>query len=206
MVGIAAVLAGVKVLGHRSHNETLQHQIEAGNWRTQADTLHTKAGVERTKAVGARTESSNQWAFYQAKKLRQHFYEVQLEMADLLVKDESARDMAAKWKANVQRYSQDTKEIQEAANKQAELAREYEAEAEKLDHEAKELDENIKEEQEKSHHAHRKSDFYDLGEMGVELALVVCSVAILTRRRGFWIAGLALGAVGAALGLIGLLI
>src|SRR4051812_45637120 len=63
MVVIAAVLAGVKVLGHRAHNDVLRYNIEAGQKRTEADTLHTKA-------VAASTRASNQWSYYQAKKLR----------------------------------------------------------------------------------------------------------------------------------------
>ena len=49
MVVIAALLAGVKVLGHRTHNDTLGYQI--------------KAGVTNT-------EASNLWNFFQAKKMR----------------------------------------------------------------------------------------------------------------------------------------
>src|SRR5438132_9018579 len=50
MVVIGAILAMVKVLGHRTHNETLGYQIQAGNYNTQA---------------------SNQWQFFQAKKMRE---------------------------------------------------------------------------------------------------------------------------------------
>src|SRR6478752_9434977 len=50
MVIIAALLAGVKVLGHRTHNDTLGYQI--------------KAGVTNT-------EASNQWNFFQSKKMRE---------------------------------------------------------------------------------------------------------------------------------------
>src|SRR5262249_35975968 len=132
MVVIAAVLAGVKVLGHRSHNETLQLQIEAGNHRTeasdvrtragdihtQADTLDTRAGVARTRAVAANTEASNQWAFYQAKKLRQHFYEGQSELVEVLARDDSkTSSTVAGWKANAERYKKETQEIAEAAKK-----------------------------------------------------------------------------------------
>jgi hypothetical protein len=192
MVVIAACLAGVKVLGHRSHNETLQLQIEA-------DTKHTKAGVFRTKAVGARTEASNQWAFYQAKKLRQHFYEGQQELAALIGREDSASAKAAQWKANVERYRKDTEEIAEEAKKLTAEAKEHDKEADHLDHEAVEKTE-------KAEHSHRRSDFFDIGEMGVELALVLCSVAILTKRPPFWYGGIALGACGAALAAIGLVL
>src|SRR5262249_29155682 len=50
MVAIAAVLAAVKVLGHRTHNETLAYEIKAGVTHTQ---------------------ESDQWNFFQAKKMRE---------------------------------------------------------------------------------------------------------------------------------------
>ena len=60
MVVIAAVLAAVKVLGHRTHNETLEYQI--------------KAGV-------AHTQESDQWNFFQAKKMREVLAELRASMA-----------------------------------------------------------------------------------------------------------------------------
>src|SRR5437763_585857 len=60
MVVIAAVLAAVKVLGHRTHNETLAYQI--------------KAGV-------AHTQESDQWNFFQAKKMREVLAELRATLA-----------------------------------------------------------------------------------------------------------------------------
>ena len=40
-----------------------------------------------------------------------------------------------------------------------------------------------------------------LGELGIELALVLCSVAVLTKRPGFWYSGMAFGLVGLAVSL-----
>src|SRR5437868_650255 len=50
MVVVAAVLAAVKVVGHRTHNAHLAYQI--------------KAGV-------AHTQESDQWNFFQSKKMRE---------------------------------------------------------------------------------------------------------------------------------------
>ena len=50
MVVIAAILAMVKVLGHRTHNDTLAYRIESGVHHTQ---------------------ESDQWNFFQAKKMRE---------------------------------------------------------------------------------------------------------------------------------------
>ncbi len=60
MVVIAAILAAVKVLGHRTHNETLQYQI---------------------KANVAHTQESDQWNFFQAKKMREVLAELRAALA-----------------------------------------------------------------------------------------------------------------------------
>jgi hypothetical protein len=52
-------------------------------------------------------------------------------------------------------------------------------------------------------HAHHQANRLDLGHLLAEVGLVVCSVAVLTKRRSFWLAGiaaavLALGITGSA--------
>src|SRR5205085_10010278 len=48
-----------------------------------------------------------------------------------------------------------------------------------------------------SHFAHAKGSRFDLGELAVEFGLVLCSVALLTKRRGFWYGGMIAAAAGA---------
>ena len=207
MVAIAAVLAGVKVLGHRAHNDTLHYNIKAGELHTQADTLHTRAGIEKTQASNASTKASNQWAYYQAKKLRQHFYETQSDVLAVVGKADGQADTKIKeFKANAQRYKEDSDKIQAEARAFEAQEKKHLEHAEHLEHEAEQMEKEAEHREKESEHAHHRSDFYDLGEMGVELALVVCSVAILTKRRGFWYAGIGLGAVGALIGISGLLL
>src|SRR5262245_20633052 len=77
-----------------------------------------------------------------------------------------------------------------------EMTREYRKEADEIQKKAEELQKKGHEKLHKSEHKHHQADRLDLGELGVELALVVCSVAILSKRKGFWYAGIALCAVG----------
>ncbi len=49
---------------------------------------------------------------------------------------------------------------------------------------------------EKSDHKHHQAFFYDMGELGVELALVLASVAILTKRASYWYGGMSVGVIG----------
>ena len=45
---------------------------------------------------------------------------------------------------------------------------------------------------------HHQADWFDLGELGVELALVLSSVAILTKRSGYWHVGIVMCLLGVA--------
>jgi hypothetical protein len=42
----------------------------------------------------------------------------------------------------------------------------------------------------------RQADRFDLGEVLLEAALVICSITLLTRNRLFWVAGLLIGTAG----------
>src|SRR5262245_11531433 len=62
----AAGLEALTRFGHRAHNETLQLQIQAGM---------------------KKTEAADQWAFYQAKNIREHEYEAFLALDSAIAKD-----------------------------------------------------------------------------------------------------------------------
>jgi hypothetical protein len=162
MVLIAAVLAAVRLLGHRAHTESLRFQI-------QTDVQHTKA--------------SDEWNLFQAKKLRQHLYESQAELLGALGKGDDGHKKD--WLDRAARYQED---------------------GEKAAAEARQSEEQAKEFQLESEHTHHRSDRYDLGEMGVEMALVLCSVAILAKRTAFWYGGIIVGLLGVAAAVSGLLL
>jgi hypothetical protein len=50
----------------------------------------------------------------------------------------------------------------------------------------------------------RRADRFDGGEALLEVGLVICSITLLTRRRGFWLAGMFVGALGVGMALTGL--
>jgi hypothetical protein len=162
MVLIAAVLAAVRLLGHRAHTESLLLQ-------TQSDVQHTQA--------------SDQWNFFQAKKMRQQIREANADLLAAMTKKDNPE--VKSWLDMASRYQTESEDVK----KEAEA---YVEEAKKLQHE--------------SEHMHHRSDRYDLGEMCVELALVLCSVAILIRRSFFWYAGIASALIGFITAISGLLI
>jgi Domain of unknown function (DUF4337) len=177
MAMIAAVLAGVTLLSHRGHNDTLR--------------LQTEANIDHTKA-------SDMWGFYQAKNIRNHEYQADLRLVSFLAVApgaDSARDEAIRyWTSQVEK-SEGKKGTAENGGDPGELA-EIKREAEALQTEAK-----AKEHE--SHAIHQSVNWIDVGHLGLELALVLCSVAVLTKLRGFWFAGLCVAVAGVALALFG---
>jgi hypothetical protein len=238
MVVIAAVLAGVKVLGHRAHNDTLAYL-------SMANTAHTKSS-------SAHTQESDQWNFFQAKKMREVLADLRAyqavpqvtsgktdeqllkqieadlqETTDNLEKPpkpkglppvkEQAKTALANAKKERDRLKKNYPEV-----KPEQLERCYEAkvqaaryraesriilnEAARKHKEAEEYEEEAHKYHEKSEDKHHQAFYFDLGELGVELALVLSSVAILTKRLGFWYGGIAVGAVGLLVVVLGFIL
>lgn len=152
MAILAVLVAAITLLGHRAHTEELLNQ----------------------------TKSTDQWAYYQAKDIRLHTY--QLFEDQLSVESVSNPEQAAK--------------LKESYNKQIEKYTDQEKEIESAAHEA---------EGEVTMYGHR-ADRFDLAEVMLEAALVICSITLLTKKRIFWGFGLLLGVMGLGLGVAGLMI
>jgi hypothetical protein len=175
---VAAVLAGLSMLGHRKHNEVLQLLGEANR-------LTAEAGIGNTQA-------SNAWGEYQAVNVRDHGYEF---AGDLLKKLATARpeyapvvkDAADKASGQHARYEKRLPELKEKAEKLT------------ADGEAKQREAIGK--MDAAHHAHEQADRLDVAHLAAEIGIVLCSLALLTKRRAFWFAGLAAAAL--AVGLAG---
>src|SRR5215470_14744223 len=107
MAIVAAILAAISMVGHRTHNKVLQLQGDAN--RLLGDVNRVLGEVNRisTEAAGAETEKSNLFAWYQAKRLRQAQYQTSMAMADILaVKDDAkAKAAMADWKKKADEYN-----------------------------------------------------------------------------------------------------
>jgi len=171
---IAAALAGVSILGHRAHNEVLSLQAESNRLRTEA--------------AAARVETSNQFAWYQAKRQRQAQAEAFLSLSSTMppaAGKESVRQAAeARWAKDVAKYEKELPEM--------------EARGHELEREARRLDEQAEGKMHEAHFVHRQADRLDVGDLAVQLGLVLASIAVLTKRRAFWIAGIAACLIGLA--------
>jgi hypothetical protein len=133
--------------------------------------------VETTEELLAQQKSSDQWAFYQAKALRRYQSEVALDILKS-VGGVHSEEMAAKYAEDFKRYEHDAEKIQEQA-------KEYEKESELAGQRALRL---------------------HVGEVFLEIAIVLTSLAILTRKNMFWLAGVLGASIGAIIGLTTLMI
>jgi hypothetical protein len=189
MAIVAAALACVTLLSHRSHAETLQDQIRASQSMGKANELMVESGK-------AKTAGADQWAYYQAKKQRGYMFSADAELLAALTASppdsEAGKKAAAQledWKSKAKKYDDETKEIEAKA-------REFDKQADDLSKESEKQVEESRKYEEDSELAHRRSNCFDLGELGIELALVLCSIAVLTKMKSFWLVGMVVGVIG----------
>jgi uncharacterized membrane protein YcjF (UPF0283 family) len=152
MAILAVCVAVVSLMGHRAHTEELMTQNQA----------------------------TDQWAYYQAKNIRRHNYEMGEDLLSLV----------------------------EFKNKeQADKVREkYHAEAARYTKEQSEIEEQAKEFEKESAREQRRANRFDLGEVFLEVALVISSLALLSRKQIFWFLGIASGLAGLGVAVTGLLL
>jgi hypothetical protein len=125
-----------------------------------------------TAAVISRTEANDQWAFYEAKKEREHLVDVGAQLAAALSNEPPrVQPLIEKFRADQQRYLREAQEIQKEA-------RARESETQREEHRALRL---------------------DMSEGFLELGLVLSSLYFLARRRFFPAFGVCAGVFGIAL-------
>jgi Domain of unknown function (DUF4337) len=102
--------------------------------------------------------------------IRRHSYELFLdEMSVFMLQDSrQIQRLREKYEQEVERYRDQERDIQAEATRD---------------------EDEVRLEQ-------RRADRFDLGEVMLEAALVVCSITLLTRKRFFWGFGLVLGVAG----------
>ena len=142
MAVLAVLVATAALLGHRAHTEEviLQNKV------------------------------TDQWSYYQAKKIRQHFDELFAGLAGVVTTTnaEAAAKMREEAHAEAERYKEDQKELEKKGHElEAEFAQ-----------------------------TQRKANRFDLSEVFLEIGLVVTSITLLSGRRFYWHAGLVMAAAG----------
>jgi hypothetical protein len=139
---------------------------------------------EHNASTAHQIDASNTWNRYQAKKNRGYMYAANAELLNALSAGQTSAvaeksvSQAGKWEKKARDYEESTKEIEKEA-------RDY---------------------QEQCQQAHHRSNYFDLGELGLELGLVLCSVAVLSKRAGFWYSGMGVSIAGLAVAAYGFLV
>jgi hypothetical protein len=148
-VGIIGILLSiVTILGHREHNA----------------------------AVVRKTEANDQWAYYQAKKIREHNAQIGAVLLNALAADPArVAGVSAKLTEDSGRYATEAEDIRSTAQR--------------LDEESK--------------HSERRALRLDVGEGFLELGLVMSSLYFLSRRRFFVVLGGIGAAAGTLIGAFG---
>jgi hypothetical protein len=152
MAVLAVAVAVVSLLGHRAH----------------------------TEEVVLQAKSSDQWAYYQAKNIREHEDTLVSDVASVLTTSDAAA--AAKFR---DKYTQE--------------AERYKREKDEIQGEAKKLENEVAMER-------RRANRYDLAEVFLEIGLVISSITLLSGRRIFWHLGIVMGMLGVAVAVTGALI
>ncbi len=151
MAVLAVLVAVVTLLGHRSH----------------------------TEAILAQSRATDQWAYYQAKGIRRHTYEIFSDLVPTIAKDPT--------------------QAEKAKEKYANQAERYRGEQDEIGNEARKLEHEVA-------IAEHKGDRFNIGEVFLEIALVVTSITLLTSNRAYWGMGLLFAALGVIVAATGFLV
>lgn len=135
-------------------------------------------GKFSSRAIMTQALESDQWAFYQAKSIKGHTYEMQkqhMELEALTLKGKISKDLAGKYdktvkgyEENIKRYEKEKKEIKDKA-------------------EALESEKQV---------AQTRGGKFAFGLIFLQIAIMLSSIAAITKKRPLWYFGLGLSSIG----------
>ncbi len=123
-----------------------------------------------TEEILLQNRTTDEWAYYQAKNLRRNNLEALRDvMGALQGKDaDKVEAVEKKFEGSIEKYADEQKEI--------------ENEARALESELKQMA--------------RRADRFDIGEVLLEIGLVITSITLLTGKRLYWKLGMGFGVLG----------
>jgi len=125
-----------------------------------------------TEEILLQTRATDQWSYYQAKNMRRNNLEALDDVLTALenTKEGRAEEVRKHFHEEIEKYRDQQKDIQ--------------GEARSLETEVQQTS--------------RRADRFDLGEVFLEIALVVTSITLLTDKRAYWYLGFVFAAIGLA--------
>jgi hypothetical protein len=132
-----------------------------------------------TEEILLQTRAIDKWSYYQAKNLRRNNLEALADVMTALenTKADRAQQVLDRFHKDIDRYRDEQKEIQ---------------------NEALELETEVRQ-------TTSRANRFDLGEVFLEIALVITSITLLTEKRAYWYLGFVFAAIGLAAAVSGLL-
>jgi hypothetical protein len=128
-----------------------------------------------TEETVAQTRSADGWAFFQAKNGRYHMYLADSKLAELIGPQGAA--ISAEWKQKAEQEKKESEDVRKSN--------------ETLD--------------EETHGIARRATFFDAAEICLEVAIVLCSVSLLTDSLLYWRVSFVGTVIGFAIAVVGFL-
>ena len=132
-----------------------------------------------TEELSRETQAASRWEQYQAKSIRQRMTQVGSDLLSVVapLNKEKGEQLAQKYEKEVEHYASDKEDV-------SKIAEQLEADRDRAMH---------------------RADRFDLGEVLLEIGLVICSLTLLAKRKIFWVGGVLVAATGLAVALTGFL-
>lgn len=132
-----------------------------------------------TEELSRETQAASRWEQYQAKSIRQRMTQIGSDVLSVVAPLDKAKgeQLAQKYEKEVEHYASDKEDVNN-------IAEALEAERDR---------------------AMRRADRFDLGEVLLEIGLVICSLTLLAKKKVFWAGGALVALVGLGVALTGFL-
>jgi vacuolar-type H+-ATPase subunit H len=137
-------------------------------------TFSTYGDHAKTSAIILTNQASDQWAFYQAKSIKEHLTETETKLMKAITKEPEI-----------------SKEINTGAQKK------YEEELKEIKQKAEELTEEAR-------HETIITQRSDIATLIMQVSIVLCSISILSRWKRIWHIGIFTALIGIAFGVFSL--
>jgi hypothetical protein len=142
-------------------------------------TLSTfKGGGYSTRSVLTQSHAANQWAYYQAKSVKEYLYELQREELELGLRMSGStvsESLAEEYRKKIDYYSKNIKRYDEEKAQIQKDTKNYEA-----------LHDD----------AQKHSQIFGIAVIFLQITILLSSIAALMKKKPLWFLGLIMGAFG----------
>ncbi|TAN60311.1 DUF4337 domain-containing protein [bacterium] len=135
-------------------------------------------GKFSSRTILAQAQESDQWAFYQAKSIKGHTFEMQkqhMELEALTLKGKISKDLAEKFEKTIKGYEENIK---------------------RYDVEKKEIKDKAGALEKEKQTAQTRGGKFAFGLIFLQIAIMLSSISVITKKRPLWYFGIALTSVG----------